>query len=81
MFNHVICQRELPRDADKILWDKNYVDGMWFVKFFRLNVNIFNSCFTLRKGGLLDKHKNKIKKGDYSDFSRELFKYDDTFNQ
>ncbi|MBI9068714.1 MAG: hypothetical protein JEZ09_15565 [Salinivirgaceae bacterium] len=78
-FNYVINHRELPKGADKIFWNKNYVDGMWLVKFFRLNVIVFNSCFTLRKGGLLDKQKNKIKKGDYSDFSRELLKYDENF--
>jgi len=78
-FNYVIKHRELPKGADKILWNKNYVDGMWLVKFFRLNVIVFNTCFTLRKGGLPDKQKNKIKKGDYSDFSRELLKYDENF--
>lgn len=76
-FNYVINYRELPKGADKILWNKNYVDGMWLVKFFRLNVIVFNSCFTLRKGGVLDKQKNKIKKGDYSDFSRELLTHDE----
>ncbi len=52
---------------------------MWFIKFFRLNVDVFNTCFNLKKGGKLDKQRNKIKKGDYSDFSRELLKYDDGF--
>ncbi|MBI9067268.1 MAG: hypothetical protein JEZ09_08245 [Salinivirgaceae bacterium] len=79
IFNHVINHRELPKGADTILWNKNYVDGMWLIKFFRLSVDVFNACFTLRKGGKLHKQKNKIKKGDYSDFSRELLKHDENF--
>jgi hypothetical protein len=78
-FNYIINHRELPKGADKILWNKNYVDGMWLIKFFRLSVDMFNGCFILRKGGELDKQKNKIKKGDYSDFSRELLKYNSGF--
>ena len=41
--------------------------------------SLFNTCFNIKKGGKLDKQQNKIKKGDYSDFSRELLKYDEDF--
>ena len=69
VFSYIIRNKQLPKNANRVLWLKKYVDGTNLINFFNLSVDDFNNCFVCQQGKELNEKNHKITAtSGYTDF-------------